>query len=187
MELGKVEKYKFTAQGNDLSFQEVIDLLITSSDFRKLLTDVLINCPFKGFFWEVKPVTKQSLTNIFEFVLVNSSILPNISADKSAFQSYFEPAKKVVTFPNLRGDAQLIVPVNIGEDSIYAHMADFVRYAPFDQVDALWQLMAEEYVKLIGSAPKWLSTAGLGVSWLHIRVDSTPKYYRFQPYKFSET
>jgi hypothetical protein len=28
----------------------------------------------------------------------------------------------------------------------------------------------------------WLSTSGLGVAWLHIRLDSTPKYYQHQPY-----
>lgn len=29
----------------------------------------------------------------------------------------------------------------------------------------------------------WLSTSGLGVSWLHVRVDSVPKYYNFEEYK----
>ena len=29
----------------------------------------------------------------------------------------------------------------------------------------------------------WLSTAGLGVYWLHLRLDTRPKYYSFQPYR----
>jgi hypothetical protein len=29
----------------------------------------------------------------------------------------------------------------------------------------------------------WVSTSGLGVYWLYIRLDSFPKYYNFQPYK----
>jgi len=29
----------------------------------------------------------------------------------------------------------------------------------------------------------WLSTSGLGVGWLHVRLDSRPKYYTYEPYK----
>ena len=39
------------------------------------------------------------------------------------------------------------------------------------------------YIPLIGDEVKWLSTAGMGVYWLHVRVDSRPKYYRYQGYK----
>lgn len=31
--------------------------------------------------------------------------------------------------------------------------------------------------------PLWVSTSGLGVSWLHVRLDSRPKYYTYAPYK----
>ena len=31
--------------------------------------------------------------------------------------------------------------------------------------------------------PRWLSTAGMGIPWVHVRIDSYPKYYRFPPYK----
>jgi hypothetical protein len=30
--------------------------------------------------------------------------------------------------------------------------------------------------------PIWLSTAGMGVAWLHIRLDERPKYYSHKPY-----
>ena len=33
-----------------------------------------------------------------------------------------------------------------------------------------------------GAMPTWLSTAGMGVSWLHVRLDSQPKYYGFAAY-----
>ncbi|UZR96178.1 DUF6940 family protein [Chondrinema litorale] len=183
LEPGRVKKYKFTHEGKILSFKEVINLMATSVDFRNLLTDVLVKCPFKGYYWEVKPITAQLLNTEFEFVAVNSNTLPNIIADKSPFLKYFATDKQVVTFPNLRGDAQLVVPIDISDDFHYAHMADFVRNAPPEQVDEMWQLVTKEYSKLIGESPRWLSTAGLGVSWLHVRIDSTPKYYRFQPYK----
>ena len=31
--------------------------------------------------------------------------------------------------------------------------------------------------------PVWTSTSGLGVYWLHVRLDSRPKYYQHQPFK----
>jgi hypothetical protein len=31
--------------------------------------------------------------------------------------------------------------------------------------------------------PEWLSTAGAGVSWLHVRLDDRPKYYGYAPYR----
>jgi hypothetical protein len=30
--------------------------------------------------------------------------------------------------------------------------------------------------------PVWVSTAGLGVHWLHVRLDDRPKYYRHRPF-----
>ena len=33
----------------------------------------------------------------------------------------------------------------------------------------------------IDSNPLWLSTLGLGVAWVHIRLDRTPKYYQYAP------
>lgn len=33
----------------------------------------------------------------------------------------------------------------------------------------------------------WFSTSGLGIAWLHFRLDSTPKYYSFAPYKQQQT
>ena len=35
----------------------------------------------------------------------------------------------------------------------------------------------------LGSQPLWLSTAGGGVDWLHMRLDKRPKYYRHLPWR----
>ncbi len=35
----------------------------------------------------------------------------------------------------------------------------------------------------LNSKPVWLSTAGAGVSWLHVRLDDKPKYYGHAPYR----
>ena len=35
----------------------------------------------------------------------------------------------------------------------------------------------------LSEKPLWLSTAGGGVAWLHLRIDSRPKYYSHRPYR----
>lgn len=41
----------------------------------------------------------------------------------------------------------------------------------------------EESLLNANGSPRWLSTSGLGVSYLHVRIDSRPKYYSFDEYR----
>jgi len=45
------------------------------------------------------------------------------------------------------------------------------------------QRLAREALARLSDRPLWISTAGMGVNWLHVRLDSRPKYYRHAPYK----
>jgi hypothetical protein len=58
-----------------------------------------------------------------------------------------------------------------------------VRGAPESQKHALWALVGKMMEQRMGSSPVWLSTAGAGVPWLHVRLDERPKYYGFGPYR----
>jgi hypothetical protein len=62
-------------------------------------------------------------------------------------------------------------------------MAAFVRQAPEPQKPSLWQQVGKVMEQQLGRSPVWLNTAGAGVSWLHVRLDKTPKYYGFGPYR----
>lgn len=178
-----ITKYKITKNGTFLSYKDWIAHIKESTEFIEFYINALRSSTYKGYFWEVKPITENGINETFEFVLVDSKTLPNIVANDSSFKKYFKEGEEVITFPNLGGDAQLIVPTQISESSNYNHLATFVRKAPLTQVIHFWEKVAEEYEKLIGTETKWLSTAGLGVYWLHVRVDSRPKYYRFKDYK----
>ena len=179
----RVTKYHLTENDKILSFREVIDLMQNSLKFRQFFTDILRESPYAGYFWEVKPITKNRLDEDFEFVLVNTDAFKRLSPERQFFEQYFDTDKPIVTFPNLSGDAQLIVPTNVSEDEHYTHLVTFVRNAPHQQVAEFWEVVGEQYEALIGDAPRWLSTSGLGVFWLHVRVDTRPKYYQYQPYK----
>ena len=69
------------------------------------------------------------------------------------------------------------------EPLAYGHLAAFVRLAPEQQRQSLWQAVGEAMSRRICTKPVWLSTAGAGVSWLHVRLDDRPKYYGFGPYR----
>ena len=168
-----------------LSFHEVIDLWCDSHEFRFCFTEQLSQSCFEAFFWETLPVTNQTSNCPFEFVLIEGLALLRRQPDPSPFQSQFSShaSQEVLAFPNLGGDAILVVPKPLTDASCYTHLASFLRKAPESQVDALWRSVGLAMRKRISSAPTWLSTAGLGVSWLHLRLDSRPKYYRHDPYK----
>jgi hypothetical protein len=174
-----------THDGKFISFREFVDLLQTSQEFRSFFAATIAESPFQAFFWETPPVSNQTLDQQFEFVVLKGHSLFQLRPDPSPFESQFlkQPTEPVLTFANLGGDALLIVPRPIDNHASYTHLANFLRNAPKFQVSALWKCAGAAVQKRISDLPMWISTAGLGVSWLHLRLDSRPKYLRFEPYK----
>jgi hypothetical protein len=150
--------------------------------FRGFFNSLLAETPFAAFRWETPAVTAATATQPFEFVLLDSPGLAR-RPDPDAFAEHFGAAEEVVTFANLGGDAVLVVPCPVTDLSAYGHLAAFVRLAPERQRHALWQAVGEAMTRRIGASPVWLSTAGAGVAWLHVRLDVRPKYYGFGPYR----
>ena len=77
----------------------------------------------------------------------------------------------------------MVVPCPVAGPSAYGHLAAFVRHAPEQQRHALWQAVGAAMTQRVGRKPVWLSTAGAGVAWLHIRLDNRPKYYGHPAYR----
>ena len=130
-------------------------------------------------------MTTTAVGREFEFVLLDAPGLDR-APDADAFAEQFRAAGKdahAVAFPNLGNDALLVVPCPAGPATAYVHLASFVRHAPEAQVHELWRVVAAATQSRLGPRPTWLSTAGMGVSWLHVRLDSRPKYYGFAPYR----
>ncbi len=179
----RITQFTILQDGKTLTFKEVIQLWIENPDFRKFYNDILVTCPYSAFFWENPPADENSVNSPYEFVLVDSTTLARISSQSRAFETYFKTGKKVVVFPNLGKDATLIVPCPQEDHEHYSHLANFVRNAPIQQIDEYWKVVGETFQNIIGPQKKWLSTSGLGVYWLHARIDSRPKYYQYQTYK----
>lgn len=169
-----------------LGYEDVIHYWEENSEFRDFYFSILQKAPLEAFFWENRPVTKSNIKQAYEFVLVYSPQLSRVHADPSPFEDKFklQPAgQSVITFENLGRDAELIVPCPIAAQNIYAHFASFIRQAPEDQKHDLFITVANSLKNRVNNHPTWVSTSGLGVYWLHIRLDTRPKYYSYQAYR----
>ena len=175
----------------DFTVQDLLAALESGGSARDEMSALLRGSRFAAYFFECRPFTSGSYsTQPFEFVLVETSFGGGDDVDLEAFKDHFagcEEGSGAVDFASLGGDAQLISPCPSHADKgAYAHLAAFVRRAPALQVDALWRRGALAIRAALGSSrgkPLWLSTSGKGVSYLHLRVDSRPKYYAFPEYK----
>ncbi len=152
--------------------------------FRSWFNALLADVPFSAFRWETPVITISTISRQFEFVVLDAPGLAR-SPDRAAFAEHFRtvPEAQAVAFTNLSGDAMLVVPCPLAAASAYGHLAAFVRSAPEPQHDAFWQTVGDAMDRRVSTKPVWLSTAGAGVSWLHVRLDDRPKYYGHAPYR----
>jgi hypothetical protein len=172
-----------TVDARAASVGDVIRAWQEDANFRAVFSRRLADAPYTAFRWETPAVTAATAAEQgFEFVLLDSPGLAR-RPDVNSFAEHFADGQAVVTFNNLSGDATLVVPCPLADPSAYGHLAAFVRLAPEEQRYALWQAVGEAMERRIGSKPVWLSTAGAGVSWLHVRLDDRPKYYGFAAYR----
>jgi hypothetical protein len=184
---GRGLRYIIEVDSSPVSYAEVLHLWQSDAHFRSVFLALLASVPFSGFRWETPPLTAATADQRFEFVVLDSPGLAS-SPDPHAFAEHFRGAtsnNEVVAFSNLACNAILVVPCPNTHSlpSAYGHLGAFVRHAPQPQQHALWQLVAETMYQRLGTAPVWLSTAGAGVSWLHVRLDDRPKYYGYGPYR----
>jgi hypothetical protein len=169
--------------GKVLSYAGVIELWKHEGGFVDGFVHELRCCPFAAFFFETPPLTTATLDRAFEFVLIDAPALARVSADSHAFREKLDPREQVATFRNLGGDALLVAPCDHGAGTDHAHLASFLRTADAKQIHALWKATAFALEAECGAAPRWLSSSGLGVPWLHLRIDVRPKYYSHAPYR----
>lgn len=201
---------KFRAQyGDDVDSSVPFGLVLQElqAGNEQLINEIsaaIVRTSFAAVFWECIPVTQSTLsTTNFEFVVMDSPALAVIQeADIGPFSEYFAQAERsaaadpksspklAISFPNLGGDSTLVVPCPLPTAAgplTTAHIAPFLRKAPTDRVIALWKTVGESMLevlhRLAPAEKRWLSTCGTGVSWLHVRIDSVPKYYTYTPYR----
>lgn len=162
------------------------------------LSDIIAASSYESILFETPGASLEtSKTTQFEVAMVNEPALKSFAEgrpDRYAFEEHFNRCREeenndtVCSFQNLGGDASLVSPSPQSgvKDSYYSHLATFVRSAPSNQVSEFWTTAAKEYLHNLqqrGQTKTWFSTNGLGVAWLHLRLDSYPKYYSYAPFK----
>lgn len=174
------ERLTIAKAGRPLRVGDVMDSWQDAAPFAAALAA----SPFEAFYWEMPPLHADDLGAPFECVLLEAPRLGAAAPDPSAFAEHFtgNPAS-VVAFPNISGRTMLIAPRPLVDRQAYGHLAAFVRHAPAAQIGDCFRLLASNVGKLVDREPRWISTAGHGVPWLHIRIDREPKYYRWAPYR----
>lgn len=176
-------KMLLQVDGRPMLVGEVFSSWQVDADFRIWFNQMLVECPYTAFRWEMPKVSLAELNTPFECVLLSDPRLAR-RPESEAFAEHFHTAQNdIVTFSNLGGDATLIVPTMVGSASAYGHLGSFVREAPLQQRLELWQRIGETILPLIQSRPVFLNTAGAGVPWLHVRLDTSPKYYHHAAYR----
>ncbi len=171
----------FLRDGVCLSYEDFLRGLAERA-LRELLLEELQSAPFTAYCWETPPVTLHTVDRPFSCLLHNNPAL-DVPADPTDFAAHLRRDAQVACFPNLGRDAMLVVPCPTSAAANYSHIASFHRSAPAAQQHALWLAVANAVWEKLNSRPLWLSTAGGGVNWLHMRLDDRPKYYRHRPWR----
>ncbi|MGM0547030.1 MAG: DUF6940 family protein [Bacteroidota bacterium] len=183
------KSHKYTLYGDEerITFSRFLQLLANNKSFRLFFIDLLSEVTFRAYHWETPPITINTAERLFEFVVSHSPGI-DLPPDPGPFRQYFHPDKQVAVFDNLGGDAKLIAPTPPGGQQLnYSHIGVFTEHAPLEQQETFWETVGKITIDNISDRPLWLNTAGGGVAWLHVRLDSRPKYYRHTPYRSTES
>jgi hypothetical protein len=159
----------------------------------------------EAVFFEVHPYSACTWTSApFDATLRDASAaFAGIDEDSAPFAEHFaaaslrEVALGAMAFPSRSHSdpATLVVPLPHRDATVprrrpYTHLLQFMRNAPERDRRALVQCAARFYYEQLSDAeivgvdyPLWFSTSGLGVHYVHVRIDSRPKYYTTERYK----
>jgi len=179
--------YKLVKNNHLITWNELYSNI--NLQFVKSFIEVLTNCKFNEYYLEFNPVSYSTLDKrIFEFVLVKTKICLN--ADFTPFNKFNinSNTNDIRVFPNLSNTSILISPCynKLFNIQSYAHIGIFMKnFNTKQQIDLIYTMFSV-YITTLKSKPNdfmWLSTHGKGVGWLHIRIDTQPKYITWLHYK----
>lgn len=181
---GRGTVHHLELDGELASWSAFRDALEARADVRRALTQTLREAEGDAYYWECCPWAPDADPR-FEFMLIPTNAMVKRPTNGAAFAEHFASGVGPTrTFASLGKDAMLVVPAPTGNDAPYGHLASWIRSAPEEQVEAMWIELAFAITEWrLSWGTLWVSTAGGGVPWLHVRLDSRPKYYKHAPYR----
>lgn len=172
--------------GQPLSFSAVIEGWRNNAAFREFYTTTLLKHGGNGCLWEHPRLNKSTVDQAYECVITQTDTFSGRTANFRPFAREMRPGERICTFPNLSGEALLVVPNQSAEISFNGRdLISFLRTAPAELQHEFWATIGHETAAAIDadSQFQFLSTHGLGVLWLHVRLEERPKYYHHRPYR----
>ena len=133
----------------------------------------------KPFTWKTSCVDKEQ-KNFYLEEFREDKRLKNIKQNYEPFKDAFDlfnKEKHCVAKPNLGKDSVLVVPT-LNKNKEYPSLFLFMETASEEKKKALWKMVAKEAKKMLKKHDQiWINSSNLGVHYLHVRIDTKPKYY----------
>jgi hypothetical protein len=135
----------------------------------------------KSFFYETSICTNK-LDTPYQEIFIPDSRLLLLEQDNTSFNKQIQSAiqkgnKYAISFTTLGGDAILIIPIPRKKN--FTTIKDFIDNASIKHQREFWKYASkiiQQHLKTQKAI--YVSTHGLGVSYFHLRLDTTPKYYQ---------
>jgi len=179
--------YQLSRDGENLSYIQVFELLTAGDSLTEIMTNFLVEWN-QDFFWEHPKVSNDTCKSNYEVSVIPTDAFNNREENFDPFKSKFKITDQIKVFHNLRKDSLLIVPnKNEVSDQNFVTLRKFLQTAPKSLIKKFWKTVGETMIDQISKNSDYcyLSTHGLGVLWLHVRVDQRPKYYHTKKYRVS--
>ena len=130
-----------------------------------------------SFFWETKCL--KTFNDEFEEEFIESKSLNNLLQNYNSFIEYINSSKNkyATSFYNPNKTSLLIIPMP-RDNKKFTTLKDFIDNASLNHQKKFWKYVAKTIIKFMKENKEvYISTHGLGVSYLHVRLDLSPKYY----------
>ena len=172
-----------TANGQILGRRAFFEALRDEPAMRATMSDTLRALGMTAMAWETAPLSRANAERPMVQLVLPHPALARAEPDRRPFDEHIAKgagSEGIVWFENFGHDARLVVPCAPSPQSPFGHLVTFLASASASQRDALWQVVGQLACDHLArtDAPVWVSTAGMAVSWLHVRLDLRPKYYR---------
>ena len=134
------------------------------------------------FRWNTSYISKD-FKSVFRQKKKRAEKLPD-TQNYESFKEYIKKEKNkkngnkyATSFYNLNKDTRLVIPMpRRGKN--YATLTHFLLFAPQIQIRNFWKYVAKQIKKEMKKNERlYVSTHGMGVPYMHVRISSKPKYY----------
>lgn len=128
-------------------------------------------------FWETSAIKNGGNVAYKERTMSAASVLPITKrADSSPFREYLANKTSPVGFSNPTGSCTLVAPPDTGKN--FSHLGSFYKNASKNEIRALWKKVAVEIEKKLKKRDTvYVSTHGMAVPWLHVRICNNPNHF----------